>query len=233
MTSLIYNQKWIQYKEKCEAEALVEDIWSGKYVQPNLILEAEYQKMLLNEGVGSFFSSAFAAVKSKIEDAAEWADNKMQSFIKASLEKLQDLLQFLRNHGFLKKYQTRRMQDVVGVFKRPEYLKLGSSMILILTQKLAELGAKALLDFMSGGTGTAAKAAIWIQENVEKIKLMLEAIQNFLDPKGLISVLWDFLNGSKFWQENEQTIKNLKDDLEDPHRAFKNAFAALSSSPSP
>ena len=124
------------------------------------------------------------------------------------------------------------MQDVVSVFKRPEYLKLGSSMLIVLSQKLAELGAKALLDFMAGGAGTAAKAANWIQENVEKIKLILEAVKSFLDPKGLISVLWDFLKVSKFWQENQDTINNLKNDLEDPHRAFKAGFANWTPQPS-
>jgi hypothetical protein len=202
MTSSIYNQKWIHYKDQCEAEALLEDIWSGRYVQADLILEADYQKQLLEEGVISFFSNAYNAVKGKIEDLATWADNKLQSFIDAGLTKLQEFLQFLRGRGVLKKYEARGMSSVVGVFKRPEYLQAGAAMIMILSQKLAELGAKALMDMMTGGSAALARSATWVQQNIEKVKLFIEAIKNFFDPEGIIDLI------ANAW-ERSQTFKTI------------------------
>ena len=227
MTSSIYNQKWIHYKDQCEAEALLEDIWSGRYVQADLILEADYQKQLLEEGVISFFSNAYNAVKGKIEDLATWADNKLQSFIDAGLTKLQEFLQFLRGRGVLKKYEARGMSSVVGVFKRPEYLQAGAAMIMILIQKLAELGAKALMDMMTGGSTALARSATWVQQNIEKVKLFIEAIKNFFDPEGIIDLIANAWEGSQTFKQYADILIKLKADLKNPMRDFESAFSAM------
>tara|TARA_R100000152_G_C6696964_1_gene127290 strand:+ start:47 stop:721 length:675 start_codon:yes stop_codon:yes gene_type:complete len=217
-------KNWNDYVDRCEAEALLEDIWSGRYIQKDLILEIDQQRQLLEEGVGAFFSGAYNAVKSKIEDLTTWADNKLQSFIDAGLTKLVDFLSFLRSKGIFKKYEARGMQEVIKVFKRPQYLQAAASMIMILSQKLAELGAKALLDMMTAGAGAAAKAANWIKDNIEKVKLFVEAIKNFFDPDGLIQLLSQAFESNETLNKYSTLLIKLKDDLKDPHRAFKSGF---------
>jgi hypothetical protein len=219
-------KNWNDYVDRCEAEALLENIWSGRYIQKDLILEIDQQRQLLEEGVGAFFSSAYTAIKSKIEDVATWADNKLQSFINAGLKKLQDFLDFLRYQGIFKKYEARSMQDIVRVFQRPEYLQAAASMIMILSQKLAELGAKALLDMMTGGAGRAAEAANWIKDNIEKVKLFVKAIKEFLDPDGLIELLFSAFKSNETLNKYAELLINLRDDLKDPHKEFKAGFAA-------
>ena len=83
----------------------------------------------------AIISDDLNTIKSKIEDVATWADNKLQSFINAGLEKIQDFLSFLRSQGIFKKYEARSMQEIVRVFQRPEYLQAAASMIMILSQK--------------------------------------------------------------------------------------------------
>ena len=223
-------KNWNDYVDRCEAEALLENIWSGRYIQKDLILEIDQQRQLLEEGVGAFFSSAYTAIKSKIEDVATWADNKLQSFINAGLEKIQDFLSFLRSQGIFKKYEARSMQEIVRVFQRPEYLQAAASMIMILSQKLAELGAKALLDMMTGGASKAAEAANWIKDNIEKVKLFVKAIKEFLDPDGLIELLFSAFKSNKTLNKYAELLINLRDDLKDPHKAFKAGLAAYNQS---
>ena len=219
-------KNWNDYVDRCEAESLLESIWSGRYIQKDLILEVDQQRQLLEEGGGAFFSGAYDAVKSKIEDLASWADGKLRSFINAGLEKLNDFLEFLKSQGFLKRYETRKLIDNVNVFQRPEYLQAAASMIMILSQKLAELGAKALLDMMTAGAGAAAKAANWIKDNIEKVKLFVEAIKSFFDPDGIIELLLQASKSNETLNKYRNLLINLKSDLKDPMKAFKTGIQA-------
>ena len=47
-------KNWNDYVDRCEAESLLESIWSGRYIQKDLILEVDQQRQLLEEGVGAF-----------------------------------------------------------------------------------------------------------------------------------------------------------------------------------
>ena len=209
-------KNWNDYVDRCEAEALLEDIWSGRYVQKDLILEIDQQRQLLEEGVGAFFSGAYTAIKSKIEDVATWADNKLQSFIDAGLQKLKDFIFFLYDKGVLSKKGSWTYVNRVGVFQRPEYLQAAASMIMILSQKLAELGAKALLDMMTAGAGASAKAANWIKDNFEKVKLFVEVIKNFFDPDGLIEFLSKAFKANETLNKYSELLINLKAALNSP-----------------
>jgi hypothetical protein len=209
-------KNWNDYVDRCEAESLLEDIWSGRYIQKDLILEIDQQRQLLEEGVGAFFSGAYTAIKSKIEDLTTWADNKLQDFISAGVEKLQDFLYFLNSKGVLRKKDTWGLAERVGVFKRPEFLQAAASMIMVLSQKLAELGAKALLDMMTAGAGAAAQAANWIKDNIEKVKLFVEAIKNFFDPDGLIELLSQAFKSNETLNKYSELLINLKAALKNP-----------------
>ena len=171
---------WREYvSDQEEASLLVEQIWSGSLV--NEIVLLEHQQAMLEEGIGSFFSGAFKSVKGTIEDLADWKDQKLMTFIDNSIKKIQDFFNSMReiavktkNNILLKlfpKIATRNITDKLGVFRRPEYLKPGAAILSVVLQKLAELGAQAVLDAMTGGSATAAKIGIFIKENAQKILL--------------------------------------------------------------
>ena len=224
---------WREYvSDQEEASLLVEQIWSGSLV--NEIVLLEHQQAMLEEGIGSFFSGAFNSVKGKIDDLADWKDQKLMTFIDNSIKKIQDFFNSMReiarktkNNILLKlfpKIATRNITDKLGVFRRPEYLKPGAAILSVVLQKLAELGAQAVLDAMTGGSATAAKIAIFIKENVEKIKMFVEAVKAALDPNGIVEML-----GQKiaFFKEAAALLLNLKKDLQNPHREFQQGFAAI------
>tara|TARA_Y100000593_G_C4218286_1_gene290441 strand:- start:45 stop:737 length:693 start_codon:yes stop_codon:yes gene_type:complete len=220
---------WREYvSDQEEASLLVEQIWSGSLV--NEIVLLEHQQTMLEEGIGTFFSSAFGAVKGKIEDFADWKDQKLMAFINNSIKKIQDFFNSMReiarktaNKTLLKlfpKYGTRKITDAFEVFRRPEYLKAGAAILSVVLQKLAELGAQAVLDAMTSGAATAVKIAEFVQKNVQKIKMFVEAVKAALNPNGIVGILGQIT----FFKETADLLLNLKKDLENPHREFVQGF---------
>ena len=224
---------WREYvSDQEEASLLVEQIWSGSLV--NEIVLLEHQQAMLEEGIGSFFSGAFKSVKGTIEDLADWKDQKLMTFIDNSIKKIQDFFNSMReiavktkNNILLKlfpKIATRNITDKLGVFRRPEYLKPGAAILSVVLQKLAELGAQAVLDAMTGGSATAAKIGIFIKENAEKIKMFVEAVKAALDPNGIVEMLGQVA----FFKEAADLLLNLKKDLQNVGKlVFNEGFVAL------
>jgi hypothetical protein len=225
-------ENWREYSShQEEASLLVEQIWAGSLVRDIVLLE--HQQAMLEEGIGTFFSSAFNAVKGKIEDFVEWKDQKLMAFIDGAIKKIQDFFISMRkiareasNKILLKlfpKQGTRAITDAFGVFRRPQYLKAGAAVLSMVLQKLAELGAQAALDAMSVGGATAAKIGIFVKENIEKIKLFVETIKSSIDPNGVVEMLGTIAA----FKEAADLLLNLKKDLQNPYREFEQAITAV------
>ena len=219
-------ENWRQYlNEEQQIDLLVEEIWAGSYVTKLMLIED--QQRLLDEGIGSFFSSAFSAVKGKIEDFNEWKEQKLMSFIDSALNKIQSFFLKLReiaketaNKVLLKlfpKNMVRNITSKFGVFRRPQYLKAGASVLAALLSKLGELGAEAILNAMSGGGATAAKIA----KHIEKLKLILESVKAALDPNGLVKMLENLV----MFKDAAELLAQLKKDLQNPFRDLQAQIA--------
>ena len=228
-------ENWQGYVSDQEAASiLVEEIWAGSLV--NEIVLFEHQQAMLEEGVGSFFKNAFNSVKGKIDDFVEWKDQKLMAFIDESIKKIQNFFNSMRevarktsNKILLKlfpKNGIRKITDSLGVFRRPEYLKAGAAILSIVLQKLAELGAKTVLDALTGGSATAARVAEIVSKNIERIKMFLETVQSSLDPKGVI----DMLSQVQEFKEAAEMLLQLKSDLQNPNKEFERGFPALEES---
>jgi len=224
-------ENWRDYlNEQRSAENLVEEIWAGNYVTEMLIIEE--QQRLLDESIGSFFSNSFNSVKKQIQSFNNWKDNQLMSFVDASLKKLQSFFSSMRtiavktkNNILLKlfpKYRSRQIVQAFGVLRSPKYLKAGAAILAIVLQKLVELGAKAILDTMSGGVASAAKIAAFVQQNLEKIKLLIQTVVTALDPSGILSMLKDVAE-SQGWL---QTLIDLRSDLKNPFKGFEKGIAS-------
>jgi hypothetical protein len=223
-------ENWREYiGEQKTGTDLVEEIWAGNYVTKVLILED--QQRLFNESIGEFFNSAYDSVKNQIQNFNNWKDNQLMSFIDASLKKLQSFFSNMhaiavetkketKNNILLKlfpKYRSRQIVEAFAVLRKPVYLKAGAAILAIVLQKLVELGAKTIIDTLSGGVATAAKIANFIQQNLEKIKLLIQTVISALDPDGIVSTLKD-IAVAQGWI---QTLIDLKRDLKDPFKSFK------------
>jgi|2_EtaG_2_1085320.scaffolds.fasta_scaffold01931_8 hypothetical protein len=223
---LIMESWRLHQSEETEGAFLVEEIWSGAYITHLILLED--QRRLLEEGIGQFFSNAFNAVKGKVEQFATWAESKLMSFVDAAIKKIQTFFENMRTAAnkwrseLLQKIFTKNsVRDVVeslGVLRRTEYLKFGASILATLLAKLSELGANAVLDAMSAGGATAVKIAAFVSENIEKIKLFVEAIKTALDPTGILGLLEKI----PAYAESAEILLQLKRDLQDPLRGLKN-----------
>ena len=220
MKLLIEN--WREYaSHQEEASLLVEQIWSGSLV--NEIVLLEHQQAMLEEGIGTFFSSAFNTVKGKIDDFVEWKDQKLMAFIDGAIKKIQEFFSGMRKIAretankilvkLFSKEGTRAITSAFGVFRRPQYLKAGAAVLSMVLQKLAELGAQAVLDTMSGGAATTAKIGAFVQENIEKIKLFVETIKSAIDPNGIVEMLGNITA----FKEAADLFLNLKKDLQNPY----------------
>ena len=220
-------ENWRKYlNEEQQAALLVEEICGGSCVTKLVLIED--QQRLLDEGIGSFFASAFSAVKGKIEDFNEWKEQKLMSFIQSAIIKIQNFFSKMRqiakqaaNKILLKLFTKSRVRNIVEAFsvlKRPQYLKFGASILATLLAKLAELGANAVLDAMTAGGATAAKIANFVRENIEKIKLFVEAVNNALDPTGII----EMLEKIPAYAEAGKILLQLKRDLQDPFKSLRN-----------
>jgi len=226
-------ENWRQYlKEEEEQQAvnLVEEIWAGNYVTEILIFED--QQRLLNEGIGSFFKNSFDAIKTQIQNFNNWKDNQLMTFVNASLIKLKEFFSRMRsiavktNNGTLlrlfPKYRSRQIGQSFDVLRKPKYLKAGAAILSIVLQKLVELGGNAILDALSGGAATATKIAAFVQQNVEKIKMLIQTVAAALDPNGLLSMLKD-LAEAQGWL---QILVDLQKDLKNPFKGFERELAA-------
>ena len=75
---------------------------------------------------------------------------------------------------------------------------------------------------MSGGAATATKIAAFVQQNVEKIKMLIQTVAAALDPNGLLSMLKD-LAEAQGWL---QILVDLQKDLKNPFKGFERELAA-------
>ena len=213
----IIIEKWRKYEETCEVEHLVEQIWRGDFVTEPLLLENEIN--LLEEGVAAFFQNAYTSVKSKVDQFQQWGQSKLESFIKAALEKLNDFLdwarEFARTHNIkslrklLPKYATREKQRILKILMLPKYLKVGAGVLAIMLQKAAELGINALLDAISGGSATGAKIMDFIGENIQKVTLFLKGLIEGLEPNGIL----DMLENLQMFKDAKELLDDFKHDL--------------------
>jgi len=138
-------ENWRQYlNEEQQIDLLVEEIWAGSYVTKLMLIED--QQRLLDEGIGSFFASAFSAVKGKIEDFNEWKEQKLMSFIDSAINKIQSFFLKLRqiaketaNKVLLKLFPRNMVRNITskfGIFRKPQYLKAGASVLAALLTQL-------------------------------------------------------------------------------------------------
>lgn len=216
-------ESWRDYSAQQEAENLVEEIWRGTATSKILILENDIK--LLEEGrIADFFRSAHTSVKSKIDSFKNFTEQKLMSFVKAGLEKINSFFSFMKqlakktkNAVLLKlfpKYGTRAKQDVLKVLMMPKYLKIGASIVATLLAKAAEYGIQALIDVVSAGGGSAAKTINFVKENFEKIKAFAESIIAAIDPNGIVDLVEKF-NMFKGAAENVKAlIDEFKADLQ-------------------
>tara|TARA_R100000664_G_C2623758_1_gene56563 strand:- start:66 stop:491 length:426 start_codon:yes stop_codon:yes gene_type:complete len=115
---------------------------------------------------------------------------------------------------------THRIADQFGVLRRPEYLAAGGAVMATILAKLAELGARQVLNAISGGVGAAAQVAQFVQTNIERLKLIVETIKNALDPMGIM----DLLGTVESFKDKVEFLQKLKNDLQDPYKEFRASF---------
>ena len=215
-------------REEQQAIDLVEEIWRGDYTASLLMLEG--QQELLDESVRQFFQDAFNSVRGKINQFSTFKENQLIKFVDAGIAKIQDfftkmreIARTTRNEILLKlfpKFGTRSITDKFGVLRRPEYLAAGAAVMSTILAKLAELGAQAVLNALSGGVGAAAQVAQFVQTNIERLKLIVETIKNALDPMGIM----DLLDTVESFKDKVEFLQKLKDDLRDPYKEFHASF---------
>ena len=215
-------------REEQQAIDLVEEIWRGDYTASLLMLEG--QQELLDESVRQFFQDAFNSVRGKINQFSTFKENQLIKFVDAGIAKIQDfftkmreIARTTRNEILLKlfpKRGTRSITDKFGVFRRPEYLAAGAAVMATILAKLAELGAQAVLNAVSGGLGAAAQVAQFVQTNIERLKLIVETIKNALDPMGIM----DLLGTVESFKDKVEFLQKLKNDLQDPYKEFRASF---------
>ena len=225
-------ESWRTYervlREEQQAIDLVEEIWRGDYTASLLIIEG--QQELLDENVKQFFQNAFNSVKGKINQFSTFKENQLIKFVDAGIAKIQDFFTKMReiarttgNEILLKlfpKRGTHRIADQFGVLRRPEYLAAGGAVMATILAKLAELGARQVLNAISGGVGAAAQVAQFVQTNIERLKLIVETIKNALDPMGIM----DLLGTVESFKDKVEFLQKLKNDLQDPYKEFRASF---------
>tara|TARA_R110002074_G_scaffold127983_1_gene268072 strand:- start:3 stop:737 length:735 start_codon:yes stop_codon:yes gene_type:complete len=215
----IIIEKWRKYEETCEVEHLVEQIWRGDFVTEPLLLENEIN--LLEEGVAAFFQDAYSSVKSKVDQFQQWGQSKLETFVKAALEKLNDFLstarEFARTHNIkslrklLPKYATRSKQYVLKTLMMPKYLKIGAGILAVILQKAAKLGINTLLDVISGGSASGAKIINFIKENIKKVVLFMQGLVAALDPAGVL----EMLESLQMFKDAKELVSDFKQDFAD------------------
>ena len=230
MTELFEN--WRDYQETQEANQFVQDIWEGKFLESSpIIYEANgvwHLDSRLDEGLWDFMKSVVSWGKSKYAEFEDWAESKLQKVVDAALEKLQSFLskgrEITKNaEGKMKSFlmklfnknQYRRIRDVLGALRQPQWLAVGATLLSMLLQKVAKMGMNRLLDAASGGSATAAKVINFIRENYEKFQEFMEMIMDFLDPNGLL----DTIENLGIFKDAIEKFQQLKKDIRS--QAFK------------
>lgn len=230
MTELFEN--WRDYQETQEANQFVQDIWEGKFLEGSpVIYEANgvwHLDSRLDEGLWDFMKSVVSWGKSKYAEFEDWAESKLQKVVDAALEKLQSFLskgrEITKNaEGKMKSFlmklfnknQYRRIRDVLGALRQPQWLAVGATLLSMLLQKVAKMGMNRLLDAASGGSATAARVINFIRENYERFQEFMEMIMNFLDPNGLL----DTIENLGIFKDTIEKFQQLKKDIRS--QAFK------------
>tara|TARA_Y100000114_G_C11731000_1_gene313570 strand:- start:106 stop:798 length:693 start_codon:yes stop_codon:yes gene_type:complete len=219
-------ESWRGYTaDQQEAIQLVEDIWNNSSSR-DLILENEAK--LLEEGVANFFRSAYGAAKSTIDQFKTFSEQKLMAFVDAGLKKIDSFVTIMRRFAkqtgnkilsnLFPKYGTRRQKEVIRVLRMPKYLRIGATVLAVLLQKAASLGMQAVLDALSAGSGTTAKVANYITENLEKIKLFFKGLIEFLDPNGIV----DMIDNLKIMKDVKDLVDEFKADV--TGERFRSAF---------
>ena len=141
----------------------------------------------LDEGVLQSFSDVVSYGKQKYNDFKNTVDQKLEGFIDKGLDLLMNFFEKMRELArkatgeigkmlrklFTKIRGTRDLINIVSVFKKPKYLKIGASIISMILKKAAKLGINAILDAVSGGSTAAARVITSIQDKIEQIKLFI------------------------------------------------------------
>ncbi len=225
-------ESWRDYQETQEANQFVQDIWEGKFLEGSpIIYEANGAWHLdnrLDEGLWDFMKSVVSWGKSKYAEFEDWAESKLQKVVDAALEKLQSFLskgrEITKNaEGKMKSFlmklfnknQYRRIRDVLGALRQPQWLAVGATLLSMLLQKVAKMGMNRLLDAASGGSATAAKVINFIRENYERFQEFMEMIMDFLDPNGLL----DTIENLGIFKDSIEKFQQLKKDIRS--QAFK------------
>ena len=113
------------------------------------------------------------------------------------------------------KNQFRRIRDVLGALRQPQWLAVGATLLSMLLQKVAKMGMNRLLDAASGGSATAARVINFIRENYERFQEFMEMIMSFLDPNGLL----DTIENLGIFKDTIEKFQQLKKDIRS--QAFK------------
>jgi len=213
-------ENWRGYKEEQEAHELVEQVWSGVFVNETLLLEE--QTKLLEAGVLQFFGDTFNFAKQKFEDFETFSREKLMKIINAGYGKILKFLNvgremFLGAKGDIRKLlgslfpkpMVRKLQAIIQVLQIPKYLRIGASLIMMLLQKLAKMGITAIIDTLSGGSIRGAQLVKFLKEHYDKLELLMNTLENFLDPTGLA----DLVKNIGFLKDAKELLDDFASDL--------------------
>ena len=219
-------ENWRDYQETEEANQFVQDIWEGKFLEGSpVMLEVDGVWRLdnrIDEGLWDFLKSIHSWGKNKYAEFEGWAESKLQKVVDAALEKLQSFLR--KGREFTKKLTGkirdllmklfnkntfRKMRDVLGALRKPQWLAVGATLLSMLLQKIAKMGMNKLMDVLSGGTTQVARVANFISENYEKFQEFMEMIMDFLDPNGLL----DTIENIGIFKDTMEKFQQLKADI--------------------
>ena len=206
-------------------QLLAEETWNGKFLDPGFdrqkyILEC---KNNLDEGVFQSLSDVISYGKQKYDDFQNTVDQKLEGYIDKGLSLLINFFEKMRElalkttgeigkrlRKLFTKRGTRDLISIVGVFKKPKYLKIGATILAMIIQKAAKLGINSILSAATGSASTWVKVALLIKEKFDQIKHFIDSVKDFFDPKGILD-WWEKIDRTK---EALEILRDLKSDLD-------------------
>ena len=188
MTSLIYNQKWNEFVEKCEAETLKESV-----IQDAAKNAVDYVKNAFK-----YFEEKSTEVIIKVLDMG--------------IHQLHYFILGLYQHKLIDDNCQTKLRFIVELFKHEKYIKIWASVVKYIIEEIAENKIFKIIKFINKVEDAAgnliAKIPPSFQEVIEKVTFFFENIGDILMDMYAAYEVWDLaFNNQEDFLEFLQVIK--------------------------
>jgi len=153
------HQLKIEEEFKQHQEDLREILRSNGWGEDLLL---EFSLSGIGSSIASGVSSAWAAIKGKLQQAKDWTYEKYLSAVKPLINKIQEIIDWGRQRGLLGRHRARDEKHAFELLKTKKYIKLGytflSALVGTVLDQITELPEKIeiIKNFIS-----AASSASW------------------------------------------------------------------------